>query len=340
MLGRRHIAEEIGAGAGRNGPADRADDVVVARGDVRRQRSQNVIGRVVAEALLKPHVGGDPVQRDMARSLHHDLYPRLPGAVHQFPEHDQFGELRAVFRIADGSRPQPVAQRQGHIVQAGDREQAVEMFVERIFAPVQAHPFRHQASAAGNHSHDPVALLEDGQGSGCDAAMEGHEINAHLRFVFDVRKEGVLGEIPAGEAAGKQAADGAIDGHRADHHGGVFDHPGKDGVDIASRGEVHHGVRPGFDGRAQFFDLLREVGVACRCPDVGVDFGREPLADRPGFEGAQTVFRDYDGACRQFPADLLRRHAVMFRRLFHFQRYFPCFSRIQLCHFLPSFQNA
>ena len=185
------------------------------------------------------------------------------------------------------------------------------MFVERVFAPVQLHPFRHQAPAAGDHPHDPVALLENRQGSGRNAAVEGHEIDARPGLVFDVRKDGVLGQIAAGEAAGEQAADGTIDGHRADHDGGMFDHPGKDGIDVASRGEVHDGVGPGLDGRAQFFDLFRKAGMACRGPDVGVDFGRKPQADRPGFKGVQPVFRDHHGACRHLPSRFLRGHAVI-----------------------------
>ena len=162
--------------------------------------------------------------------------------------------------------------------------------------------------------------------------MDGHEVDPHPGLVLDVREDGVLGELLAGEAAGEEFGDGAVDGHGPDHHGGVLDHPDEDGIDVAPRGEVHDGVGPRFDGHPQLVELLREVGVICRGPYIGVNFRLESTADPPGLKGMGDVLRDHHGPLRHAAADLLRRHPVVLRRLDHLRGRCPISCRFELCH--------
>ena len=82
MLGRRDVAQEVGAARGRgHSSADGGRDMIVARRDVGDERPQHVEGRVVAQALLQLHVGGDLVERHVARALHYHLHARIPRAA-------------------------------------------------------------------------------------------------------------------------------------------------------------------------------------------------------------------------------------------------------------------
>ena len=63
MLGRRHVAQEVGAGAGGDGATDGGGDVVVSHTDIGHQRPEHIERGVVAQALLQFHIGGDLVER-------------------------------------------------------------------------------------------------------------------------------------------------------------------------------------------------------------------------------------------------------------------------------------
>jgi hypothetical protein len=177
-----------------------------------------------------------------------------------------------------------------------------------------------------------LSLLENRQGSGRNAAVDGHEIDPHPSLVFDVFKDGLLRKILAGQTAREESAYRTVDGHRTDHDGGVLDDSGENNVDVAARREVHDGIRPGIDRDAQFVELLRKEGMACRSPDVGVDFCRKTPADRPGFKDMRPIFRDHHGAGRHPTEQFLRGYTVVVCRLHHFRCDVPFFCRFELCH--------
>ena len=81
VLGRCHVAQEVGARARGDGATDGGGDVVVAHADIGHQRPQHIERGVVAQALLQFHVGSDLVERHVARSLDHNLDAGGPGAL-------------------------------------------------------------------------------------------------------------------------------------------------------------------------------------------------------------------------------------------------------------------
>ena len=85
MLGRRHVAQEVGAGAGGNGATDGGGDVVVAHADIGHQRPEHIERGVVAQTLLQLHIGGDLVERHVARTLDHDLDAGCQARLHSLP---------------------------------------------------------------------------------------------------------------------------------------------------------------------------------------------------------------------------------------------------------------
>ena len=69
----RHVAEHSRAEVPDHGRPDGARDVVVARADVRDQRSEGVEGGLVAVEELARHILWDEVHGDVPRALDHDL---------------------------------------------------------------------------------------------------------------------------------------------------------------------------------------------------------------------------------------------------------------------------
>ena len=118
MLGRRHIAQEIGAGRRRNRAANRAGNVIVAGRDVAGQRPEHIERRAPADALLELHVGFDLIERHMSRAFDHHLHADRARALGQLAHHQQLADLPAIGRVAGGAGTQPVADRDRHVMLA------------------------------------------------------------------------------------------------------------------------------------------------------------------------------------------------------------------------------
>ena len=106
----RDVAEHGGSEPPYHRGADTAGDVVIPRGDVGRQRSQGVEGRLVADLELFVHVLLDQVHGHVAGAFYHHLAVMIPGLERQFTQGFEFGELRLVVRIgesAPGLKPSP-----------------------------------------------------------------------------------------------------------------------------------------------------------------------------------------------------------------------------------------
>ncbi len=84
MLLRSDVTQHRGAVPADHGRADGAGDVIVAGGDVGRERAQSVEGRFVAPFELFLHVLLDQMHGDVARAFVHHLHvmrPRAPGQL-------------------------------------------------------------------------------------------------------------------------------------------------------------------------------------------------------------------------------------------------------------------
>ncbi len=110
MLGRCHVAQEVGTGAGGDGAADGGGDVVVTHADIGHQRSEHIERSIVAQALLQFHVGGDLVERHVTRALDHDLDAGGPSALAQLAQLDHLGGLGGVVGVVEAARAAGVAE--------------------------------------------------------------------------------------------------------------------------------------------------------------------------------------------------------------------------------------
>ena len=279
MLGRRDVAEEVRAGDGSERAADSCRDVVVARRDIRDERSEHVERRMAAEALLELHVRLDLVVRHVARSLDHDLDAALPGAVHELAERDELRELAAVRRVGRAAGAHAVAEADGHIVLLADVEDVVIVLVERVLHLVVQHPARDEGAAAAHDVHDAALAAHALDGAARDAAVKRHEVRAVFCLLLDRLEDVVIRHLDDGAVLADGAHRRLIERHRADHDRRMLDDALARDVDVVARREVHDGISAAAHGLIELLELRLDVRERARRADVRVDLDAQALAD-------------------------------------------------------------
>ncbi|KIU01164.1 hypothetical protein QU38_02535, partial [Staphylococcus aureus] len=156
MLLGRDVAEHRGAVPADPRGADAAGDMVIARRDVGGQRPERVEGRLAARFQLLVHILLDLVHRHMAGALDHHLHVLRPGALGQFAQSVEFGELGFVIGVGDRAGAQAVAERIGDVIGLHDLGDLVELLVEEALLVVRQAPFRHDRAATADDAGDAL----------------------------------------------------------------------------------------------------------------------------------------------------------------------------------------
>ncbi len=295
----RDVAEHGAAEPADHGGADAAGDVIIAGGDVCGERPERVEGGLAADFELLGHVDADLVHGHVAGAFDHDLAVSGPGALREFAQRFEFGELRFVVGVGDAAWAEAVAEAEAHVVGAHDVADVVEVGVEEAFLVMREAPFGHDGAAAADDAGDAFGGHRDVAQQ--DAGVDGEIIDALLGLL----DQGVAEHLPAqvfGDAA--DFLQRLIDGDGADRDGGIAENPFAGVVDVVAGGEVHHGVGAPADRPDHFFDFFGDRGGDGRIADVGVDFHQEVAADGHGFEfGVVDVGGDDGAAAGDFGAD-------------------------------------
>jgi hypothetical protein len=87
------------------------------------------------------------------------LYVVFPGDLRQFAQCSQLGELRLVVGVCDAARPQPVTEREGHVILRHQLAHLVKVRVEEILLVVGQAPRRHDRPSPA----DDAGLTGGGQ---------------------------------------------------------------------------------------------------------------------------------------------------------------------------------
>ena len=144
---RGHVTEHRAAEPPDHRGPDAAGDVVVAGGHVGGQGSERVEGRFVAPLQLLVHVLLDHVHGHMARALVHHLHAHFPRAVGQAALRFEFGELRLIVGVGNGTWAQPVSDGKADVIGRHDFADLVPVRVEEVFLVVGQTPFRENGTA-------------------------------------------------------------------------------------------------------------------------------------------------------------------------------------------------
>ena len=275
VLGRRHITKERGSVGRGRGRADRGDDVVVARGDIRRHRTEHVERSLVADFLLTLHVHLNLIERHVTGTLDHDLHAAFAATVDEFAENVEFAELRGVRSVRQAARTESVTERHGDVVLDEDVEDLVPVRVKRILDLVLHHPLGHDRATARNNAH--LALHRNRDVLEKKARMERHEVDA----LFGLRADDVQEErrIHLRDVALK-TRNGLVDRHGAERRRACVQHALTNRLEVVGTdGKIHYEIGLAIERDFQLLEFVAFPRVRDAAAEVGVDLGREHAAD-------------------------------------------------------------
>ena len=329
MLGRGDVAQEGCAAHGRDSAADGSSDVVIAGGDVGDEGAEDVERCAHADGLLDLHVGGDLVQRHMARAFHHDLDVVRPGPLGQLAQTHQLFDLADVGGVGEAAGAAGIAQRDGDVVLFADVQDLVEVLIEGVLVAGHAHPCKHQRAAAADDIHLPLMLADLLDGLTGDAAVEGDEVHAVLCVQTHHVDEVLRGQ--GGEVA-LVVDDRVIHRHGADHDRALVGQLLAEGLGVAVAGQVHDGLCAHVDCAHDLLHLDAVVLAVAGDAEVDVDLGAKHGADALGVEaGVMLVGRDGHLALGDQLTDLLDGTVLLLGDRLHLGRDDALACGIHLC---------
>ena len=251
VLLRGDVAEHGGSVPTNHRGTDGGRDVVVAWGDVGRERSQRVERRLVAPLELLVHVLLDHVHRHMARAFVHDLHTTIPSARGELTLRLQFGELGIVIGIGNRTRTEAVTDREADVVGRHDVADIVPMGVEEILLMVREAPLGHDRATAGDDTGNATGGHRDvGQ---TDAGVNREVIDALLGLLDERVAENLPSQV---FGAAIDLLERLVDRHRTDWHRAVTQNPFAGLVDVLARRKIHERVASPLDGPAHLLDLF------------------------------------------------------------------------------------
>ena len=182
MLLGRDVTQHAGAVIARACGANATCDVVVARKNIRDQRSKHIERRAVANASLQLHVVFNLIQRNMARTLHHHLHALTPRALSEFTDCCKLRKLCGVGRVGQTAWTQTVTDGQCHVVTSHDGANTFPTFVHHILFVVNQHPLGQQTSTATDNANQTI--LDQRQVLLQNAGVNGEVIHALFGLVL------------------------------------------------------------------------------------------------------------------------------------------------------------
>lgn len=275
----RYVAEHGATVPADHRGSDAGSEVVVARSDIGGQRPKRVEGSFVAPFELLLHVLVYHVHGHVTRAFVHDLAAAFPGSFGQAALDFEFGELRRVVSVGNGTGTQAVADREGHVIGRHDFADLVPIRVEEILLVVGQAPFCHDGTAAGNDTGHAL-------GGGRDEAEQYAGVDGEIiDSLFALLDERVAIDIPIQFfGASADFFEGLVDWNRADWGGAIANDPFAGLVDVLAGGKVHHRIAAPFSGPAHFLDFFFDGGSDRGVADVGIDLHEEVPTDDHRFE--------------------------------------------------------
>ena len=243
----------------------------------------------------------------MAGAFDHALHAVFEAALGKRAEGHDFFPLGGVARVASRAGAQAVAERQGHVVLAGQFEQAVIPCQQRVFLVVLEHPAGEDRTAARHDAKGALAACGPLGPAPGQAAMQGHEVHALLRLHFDFGEQFFGIDVGGIAILVDVALRHRVQRHRAEWQRRAREHILADRHEIAGNGQIHDRIGSGLLCDFKLAHFAAGVILERRGPDVGVDLHPARLPDEngldvgvigvaeqdhgPGFDGRSDGFR-------------------------------------------------
>lgn len=261
--------------------------MVVAGCDVGDEGAEDVEWGAFADLGFEFHVVPDLVEGDVAGAFDHDLAALVPGALREFADGAEFGDLCGIGGVGYAAGAEAVADGEADIVLAHDVADVVEDFVHGVLFAVVEHPFGQQCTAFADDAADSAGGEFDVFAE--RAGVDGEEVDSLAGLLFDDVENGVIVDV-----FDVAIDDDFVDGDGAEHDGAFGEEAAPDFVEVRAGAEVHDGIGAEVDGQFHLGDFLVEGGADVGGADVGVDFDGDGAADGGGDE----VVGEMDAVCR------------------------------------------
>jgi hypothetical protein len=221
----------------------------------------------VAERALDLGVVLDLVEGDVAGAFDHDLHAAAPGAFGELAEGFEFGELgvsRWHRRGRRGGGQSPIENVTSYWRRMSQMSsQCVYMRFSALWTSI------HLARSEPPREDDAdEAVLDVLQMAAADAGVDGEVVHTLLGLVVERGFDG--GPVEVFEFL---PDDHRVDRDGADGDGGVADDGLAALVEVAARGQVHHGVGPPPLGPLELLDFFIGAGGDGAGAHVGVHLG-------------------------------------------------------------------
>mmetsp|Transcript_44052 Transcript_44052/g.82364 ORF Transcript_44052/g.82364 Transcript_44052/m.82364 type:complete len:541 (-) Transcript_44052:47-1669(-) len=278
-----------------------AGDVVVARGDVRSQRSQGVERGLMAPFELLPHVLRNLVERYMAWPFIHHLDALGPGPLRQLTLDLKLAKLGFVIGILDAARTKAVTNAQGHVVLLADVQDVIPVLVRKVLLVFGDAKFGVDGAAAADDASQ--TLGSQGNEAQKNPRVDGPVVHA-LFGLFDQSLAKLLpGQVFCDAIHLLQSL---VDRHSAHWHSAVPNDPFPGLVDVLSRAQVHEGICTPQRTPLQLLHFFLNVRGHSGIANVGVDLHLEMAPDDHGFRLRMLPVRRNDGTspCHLRPHEL------------------------------------
>ena len=233
---------------------------------------------------------------NVARAFIHDLNAFVPRTTGEFALHLKLAELRLVVGVRNRTRAEPVANAEAHIISGHDVADIIPVRVKEIFLVMRETPFCHDTSSARNDAcHARGGKRNEAQKHAC---VDRKIIDALLGLLDQSVTENLPCELLRFSS---HLLQGLINRDCADGDGRIAENPLTRGMNVFSRGKIHHRVCAPFGGPAHFFDLLLDTGSDSAVSDIRIDFDQEIPPDNHGLKFGMVDVRRNDGAaCGNF----------------------------------------
>ena len=312
--------------------------MVIPREDIRHQRTEYIKRRVVADSLLKLHIGFNLVHSHMAGAFYHYLNILCPSTLSQCAKLDKLGNLTCVGSVVDTARAQSVTERNGDIILAQYLKNIIIILIERILITRHHHPRKQQRAAAGYDIHLSGVASESFNGAAVDSRMDCHKIHA-LLGVRAYNTEEILG-CDVKQILFK-IADSVVHRNCAYHCGGFLNQRLSEGVGLAIVGKVHDSLCAEFQRHIHLLHLYVVILGVARNSEVYIDFRAQSAADSLcGKRSVVNVGGDCKLAGGNTLADILRSAVLLLGNGFHFGRDNALFRRFHLCFVFSHINNS
>ena len=226
--------------------------MVIPRENVGHQGAQHIEWRLMANAFLQTHIGGNLIHGHVAGPFDHDLDILIPGPLCQSSQLDEFRNLSGIGAVIQAAGTEGVSQADGHIKLPQDVQNIIKVLIEWVFLARHLHPGKEKGAPPRDNVHLPLVSLKGFHGPTVQTGVDGHKVHPFLGVGPHHLQEILRGNV---QQILLQISDGIVHRNGTNHRRRQLDELLPEGVGFPVVGQIHNGLRPKAQRHTDFVHL-------------------------------------------------------------------------------------